>query len=199
MMKKFLKRFKFPICLFLAWLILYSSAMFSVFEIPWRFLWHQLPPSEFLGKFTYEELKGGNELYIENCRIDKDTIKLTPESVTQIDNILSGHTFKTALIDFSFTGSVCNPKTQICLSGNSFYNNKSSVVFTHHRGGIVSYGVNLMYLLKDRVLVVQEIAEEESVIDEDKYFVVIHPTKIAYYCKDPELVDALYEYVNSFT
>ncbi len=202
-MKKFLKRLAVPLCLFLAWLILYSAAMFSVLEVPFTFVLHLLPPSDFLGSFTYEELKDGNELLIvtfsDHRSEDYSSFKLSKEDVAHLDDILSGRTFKTALVDYSFSGCAGYPKSQISFYRYDFGDNKNNVVLVHHRGGTVSYGITSVYLLKNRVIICREFVGENSYSYGKNGFVPMHPSRIPYYCKDPELVAEMQEFVNELS
>lgn len=199
-MKKILKRIAVPLCLFLAWLILYSAAMFSVFEVPLTFVWHLLPPGDFLGKFTYEELKDGNELNIvtfsDNRIEDYSSFKLSQKSTARLDDILSGHSFKTAFIDYSFSGSATHPKNQ---AGFCRKYRQSNVVLVHRRGGIVSYGIVYVFLLKDRVIICREFVGEGGYFYDEYGFVPIHPSMIPYYCKDADLVAEMLEFVNELS
>lgn len=202
-MKKFLKRLTVPLCLFLAWLILYSAAMFSVLEVPFTFVWHLLPPSDFLGSFTYEELKDGNKLHIvaldDNRSKNYSSFKLGQKSTARLDDILNGHSFKTALIDYSFSGSASRPKNQIAFYRYDFGDNKNNVVLISHRGGTVSYGITSVYLLKDRVIICREFVGENSYSYDEDGFVPMHPSMIPYYCKDTELVAEMWEFVNEIS
>ena len=199
-MKNLLKRLTVPLCLFLAWLILYSAAMFSVFEVPLTFVWHLLPPSDFLGSFTYEELKDGNELNIvtfsDNRIEDYSSFKLSQKSTARLDDILSGHSFKTALIDYSFSGNATHPKNQ---AGFCRRYRRSNVVLVSHRGGTVSYGIVYVYLLKDRVIICREFVGEGGYFYEEDEFIPIHPSMIPYYCKDADLVAEMLEFVNEIS
>lgn len=199
-MKKFLKCIAVPLCLFLAWLLLYSAAMFSVFEVPLTFVWHLLPPSDFLGSFTYEELKDGNELHIveldDGRSKDYSSFKLSQESTVRLDDMLSGHSFKTALVDYSFSGSAGYPKNQIGFHRYDFGDGKNNVVLVSHRGGTVSYGITAVYLLKDRVIICREFVGEGGYFYDEDGFCPMHPSKIPYYCKDPELVAEMWEFAD---
>lgn len=199
-MKKLLKRLTVPLCLFLAWLILYSAAMFSVLEVPFTFVWHSLPPGDFLGKFTYEELKDGNNLHIvtfsDNRSENYPIFELNKKDVIRLDNMLSGHTFKTALIDYSFSGNAVHPKNQAGFCRKDF---SSNVTLVHHLGGTVSYGIIFIYLLKDRVILCREFVEEGSYSYDDDGFVPMHPSRIPYYCKDAELMAEMWEFVNEIS
>lgn len=202
-MKNLLKRLTVPLCLFLAWLILYSAAMFSVFEVPLTFVWHLLPPSDFLGKFTYEELKDGNNLHIvtfdDNRSKDYSSFKLSQKSTARLDNILNGHSFKTALIDYSFSGSASRPKNQIAFYRYDFGDDKNNIVLISHRGGTVSYGITAVYLLKDRVIICREFVGEGGYFYEEDEFIPMHPSMIPYYCKDADLVAEMLEFVNELS
>ena len=202
-MKNLLKRLTVPLCLFLAWLILYSAAMFSVFEVPLTFVWHLLPPGDFLGKFTYEELKDGNKLHIvaldDNRSKNHSSFELSKDNIMRLDDMLSGHTFKTALIDYSFSGSAGYPKNQITFYRYDFGDNKNNVVLISHRGGTVSYGITSVYLLKDRVIICREFVGENSYSYDKDGFVPMHPSKIPYYCKGPELVAEMWKFVNEIS
>lgn len=202
-MKNLLKRLTVPLCLFLAWLILYSAAMFSVFEVPLTFVWHLLPPGDFLGKFTYEELKDGNNLHIvtfdDNRSKDYSSFKLGQKSTARLDDILNGHSFKTALIDYSFSGSASRPKNQIAFYRYDFGDDKNNIVLISHRGGTVSYGITAVYLLKDRVIICREFVGENSYFYDEDGFIPMHPSRIPYYCKDPELVAEMRKFVNEIS
>lgn len=199
-MKKFLKRLTVPICIFLTVLILYSAAMFSVLEVPFTFVWHLLPPGDFLGKFTYEELKDENELNIvtfsDNRIEDYSVFELGKKDVMRLDDMLSGHSFKTALVDYSFSGNATHPKNQAGFC-RKYY--RSNVVLVHHRGGTVSYGIVYVYLLKDRVIICREFVGENSYSYDKDGFVPMHPSMIPYYCKDPELVAEMRKFVNEIS
>lgn len=177
--------------------------MFSVLEVPFTFIWHLLPPSDFLGKFTYEELKDGNELHIvtfsDNRSEDYSIFELNKKDVMRLDNMLSGHTFKTAFVDYSFSGSAGYPKSQISFYRYDFGDNKNNVVLISHRGGTVSYGITSVYLLKDRVIICREFVEENSYSYDEDGFIPMHPSRIPYYCKDPELVAEMLEFVNEIS
>ena len=199
-MKNLLKRLTVPLCIFLTVLILYSAAMFSVLEVPFTFVWHLLPPGDFLGKFTYEELKDGNNLHIvtfdDNRSKDYSSFKLGQKSTARLDDILNGHSFKTALIDYSFSGSASRPKNQIAFYRYDFGDDKNNIVLISHRGGTVSYGITAVYLLKDRVIICREFVGENSYSYDEYGFVPMHPSRIPYYCKDPELVAEMRKFVN---
>ena len=202
-MKKLLKRLTVPLCIFLTVLMLYSAAMFSVLEVPFTFIWHSLPPSDFLGKFTYDELKDENNLHIvtfdDNRSKDYSSFKLGQKSTARLDDILNGHSFKTALIDYSFSGSASRPKNQIAFYRYDFGDDKNNIVLISHRGGTVSYGITAVYLLKDRVIICREFVGENSYSYDEYGFVPMHPSMIPYYCKDPELVAEMRKFVNEIS
>lgn len=202
-MKNLLKRLTVPLCLFLAWLILYSAAMFSVLEVPFTFVWHSLPPSDFLGKFTYEELKDGNNLHIveldDNRSKNHSSFELSKDNIMRLDDMLSGHSFKTALVDYSFSGSASRPKNQIAFYRYDFGDDKNNIVLISHRGGTVSYGITAVYLLKDRVIICREFVGENSYSYDEDGFIPMHPSMIPYYCKDPELVAEMRKFVNEIS